>query len=373
MRWAQLIWPEGKPEEAKYRCGQCEQLIAEHFKPEMLERGRWVAQEPEVTDVAGFHLNALYAPYGWANSWARLAKEWTDIDRQRDRGRLQTFVNTNLAETWAEEGEKVDACDLMNRREVYTALVPHEVLVITAAVDVQDDRLEAEVCGWGQGEESWSIDYKRFYGSPGQAEVWAELDAFLEQTWHTGRGTMRILKVCVDTGGHFTKEAYAFVRPRQGRGLCAVKGSNQPAHALVGRPSRRNLGGVNLFPIGTDTAKNTLFYRFKLDTFGPGYCHFPDLPEYDQEYFAQLTAETKKPKYHRGMLVGSTYVKIRARNEALDLKVMNLAALAIANVNLNALAEDSDQPVRPEAHRPRASWINREADRWRRGSWFHRR
>lgn len=359
LRWSGLKWPKDKPELAEYECEHCQQLIPEHHKTQMLEAGRWIAAYPE-RKTAGFHLNALYAPYGWVNSWAYLAMDWTKIIHKRDLRQQQTFVNTNLAETWEETGEKLDQTSLAGRREAYPAPCPDGVVVLTGACDVQDDRLEVECVGWGLEEESWSIDYQRFYGSPGQPEVWAQLDTWRKQTWQHENGLpMKLIQLTIDTGGHHAKEAYAFVKTRERERVCATKGSNQPGHPLVGRPTKSNYGGVNLFAIGSDTGKDTLFSRLKLDTFGPGYCHFPDGPSYDDEYFAQLTSEEKRSKYDRGVLQGTYYKKIRARNEALDLKVLNMAALAILNPNLSALASSLEAratvapaPVKEEDSQP---------------------
>lgn len=340
LKWANLKWPEGKPELAQYECEDCLRSIPEHHKTEMLAQGEWVAAFPERQGTAGFHLNALYAPYGWVNSWAHLAVEWSRIIHKRDLRQQQTFVNTNLAETWEESGEKLDQSNLWNRREVYAAPCPDGVIVLTGAVDVQDDRLEVECLGWGVEEESWSIDYQRFYGSPGQPEVWERLDQWRKQTWQHENGLpMKMIQICIDTGGHHAKEAYAYVKKRERERVYATKGSNQAGHPLVGRPTRSNYGHVNLFAVGTDTGKDTLFSRLKLDTYGPGYCHHPVAATYDEEYFAQLTSEEKRSKYDKGVLQGTYYKKIRARNEALDLKILNMVALAILNPNLTKLAE----------------------------------
>lgn len=345
LYWKQLQWPEGQPEKAKYQCGKCQKLIAEHHKTQMLAKGRWIARKPG-RQTAGFHINALYAPYGWVNSWAHLAEEWMRIIRKRDLRQQQTFTNTNLAETWEEKAEKIEASGLMSKREQYEHPCPDGALVLTAAADIQDDRIEAECVGWGLEEESWSLDYQRFYGSPAQPEVWKLLDQWLLQSWlHACGIKMHIIQACVDTGGHHTKEAYAFVKAREARRVVAVKGSNLPGHPLVGRPSSNNLGKVSLFSIGTDTAKDTLFSRFKMDSFGPGYCHFPNAEQYDEEYFAQLASEERRTKYDKGVAQGFYYKKVRARNEALDLKVYNLAALTILNPNLQALAEAMKEQI----------------------------
>jgi len=352
LYWKQLQWPEGKPESARYTCGKCQKPIAEHHKTRMLAEGRWIAQKPGRA-TAGFHLNALYAPYGWVNSWAHLAEEWTRIIRKRDLRQQQTFTNTNLAETWEEKAEKIEGNMLMQRREQYEHPCPAGVVVLTASADIQDDRIEAECVGWGIDEESWSIDYQRFYGSPAQPEVWKLLDQWLLGSWQHAFGMpMKIIQAAIDTGGHHTKEAYQFVKEREQRRIVAVKGSNLPGHPIVGRPSTNNLGKVQLFSVGTDTAKDTMFSRFKLDQFGPGYCHHPNSENYDEEYFAQLASEERRTKYDRGVAQGFYYKKIRARNEALDLKVYNLAALTILNPNLQALSEAMKEKLVPKPQAP---------------------
>lgn len=384
--WAQLKWPSGRPDQAAYECEGCRQMIAEHHKTFMLESGQWVHQDP-ANPVRSFHINALYQPYGWKDSWPTLAKRWVRIHRKRDVAALKVFVNTKLAETWQEKGEKVEADAIKERREIYPAQVPAGVLLLTAAVDVQDDRLEAECKGVGLDEESWSIDYQRWMGSPGQKDVWAQLEHWRQKTFRHASGVpMKIQALTVDTGGHHSKEAYAYVRKHQAERVFAVKGSNQPGARLVTMGSKDNLGRVRLFMVGTDSAKDTIFSRLKLDTPGPGYMHFPQgvrdadgrispLEQYDEEYFAQLTAEERREKIEKGVLVGYHYQKVRGRNEALDLTVYNLAALAILNVDLDALAKQIEQERSgPMAPAPRDSEESDRTSGWvrRRGGWLKR-
>ena len=66
-------------------------------------------------------------------------------------------------------------------REDYGAELHDNVVILTAGVDVQDNRLEVEVVGWGYGYESYGIIYRDFPGDPGKEEVWLKLDAFLRK------------------------------------------------------------------------------------------------------------------------------------------------------------------------------------------------
>ena len=160
-------------------------------------------------------------------------------------------MNTFLGETWEEQGDQVDEHDLINRSEDWGDDLPDEVLLLTAGVDVQDDRLELEIVGWGRGEESWSIEYKTLYGDPSTAELWMRLDTILQQRFkHPIHGEMILRAACVDSGGHYTQQVYNYCRARAGRRVFAIKGIGGDGKPVVGRPSKNNIGKINLFPVG---------------------------------------------------------------------------------------------------------------------------
>lgn len=354
LQWGQLVYTfeEGPdPDRAAYRCAGCGGLIPEHAKTYMLEQGIWIHEDPD-NPVRSFHINALYQPYGWQLSWAELVRQWLVANEKAKTGdlrQLKTFIQTILAETWEEKGEQVNQSELYQRRETYEAICPEGVLVLTAAIDVQDNRLEVEICGWGVDEESWSIEYRVFPGSPAQPTVWKDVtDWLFPARPHAYGKSLRVECVVVDTGGHHTKEAYWYVKRYRGR-CYAIKGSNQQGAPLVPpRPTKPRGATVHLYHVGTVAAKDTIFPRLKLATPGPGYCHFPESQAYDKEYFAQLTGEERRLKHDRGVVTGYYYKKIRARNEALDLKVYNLAAICLLNPNWERLAAKMERPAQIE-------------------------
>jgi phage terminase large subunit GpA-like protein len=345
LQWGQIVFTfDGVHDldRTAYQCEACKQLIAEYHKGDMLARGAWVHEDPD-NPVRSFHLNALYQPYGWTLSWRVLAHKWLVANDEAKRGdirKLKTFINTILAQTWQEKGEKADDSALYKRREVYEADCPTGVLVLTAAIDVQDNRLEAEIDGWGVDEENWSIAKRVFPGNPAQPIVWKDVTDWLQRKWMHACGlALRVESVVVDTGGHHTKQAYWFVRRYRGR-CYAIKGSNQQGAPLVPpRPTKPKGASIHLYHVGTVAAKDTIFARLLIDRPGPGYIHFPVKPEYDEEHFRQLAAEEKRNIYERGVQKGYHYVKIRSRNESLDLKVYNLAAMMLLNVNFDKLAK----------------------------------
>lgn len=313
------------PASVAFICAACKKKISERYKQQMLNAGEWIAEFPG-RSAAGFHINALYAP--WKENWCDLAVEWNDANREKNPEKLKAFLTLRLAECWQEQGDSVEALTLKARLEAYQAEIPDGVGLLTAAVDVQNDRLECVVKGWGDKEESWLIAYQTLYGDPGQEEVWNELDSFLLGSWEHGSGRkVKITSTFVDSGGQHTDSVYRFVRARQGRRIFALKGSSESGKEILGKFSINNAYRVKLWLIGTDTAKDRIFARMKIPGPGPGYMHLPDFVE--DEYLAQLTSEKAVRRYRRGKGTVREYLKTRARNEALDLEVYALAALYV--------------------------------------------
>lgn len=192
--WAQLKFDKAKPEVAYYECEHCQAKLGESDKQWMLARGEWWASAP-FNGVAGFHISELYSP--WVR-WSEMVTGFLKAKRLPET--LKVWVNTSLGETWKEASEGIDASGLLGRKENWGRVAPAGVVVITAGVDVQGDRLEAEVIGWGVGQESWSLQYHVIHGDPAQNKVWEDLDKVLGQTLQRADGgTLSVLAACVDT------------------------------------------------------------------------------------------------------------------------------------------------------------------------------
>lgn len=388
IRWENIRWEPGRPETARLACVQCEQMIDETHKASMLEGGQWRATQ--VGDgTIGFHLSALYSPLGW-KSWAQCVKQFEASHGNPEE--FKAFVNTVWAETYEERGTGVEPETLLGRRKAYPAEVPNGVGVLVCSVDVQGDRLEAIVVGYGASEQSWLIDFEQLRGKPDDPEgtVWLLLDEYIKRKFqHESGRQMPIEIVVIDSGGHHTEEVYKFCAAREGRRVFAIKGGTETGKPLVGRPSRKNSYGVALFTLCVDTGKGTVMNRLMIGSPSPGYMNLPDW--IDEEYVAQLTAEKGLRKYIKGRGVVRVWEKIRARNEALDLTVYALAALYILGPTLirklperaerwksppdgspapAAVEIDPDAPEtapavaqKPVARRPlQSSWVNK----WRR-------
>ncbi len=299
----------------------CGAEITEEHKAWMVRNGKWVAARPG-RKVRGYH---IWAAYSLLTTWSRLVSQW--LRAQGDDELLQVFVNTVLGESWSETGEHVQHDSLMARRERYEAEIPKRAGVLTMGVDVQGDRLEYSTWAWGAGEESWLIKHEVLWGDPAKTEVWEQLDLVIGRAWrHECGAELKVRSVCVDTGGHYTDEVYRYCKSREKYGVHAVKGVSEPGRAAVGNPSKKNRGKVNLFPLGTEALKDTIFARLKDAAAGPRCMHFPWV---DAEYFKQLTSEVAYTRYVNGRPVRRYVLKEHERNEALDCAVYALAALII--------------------------------------------
>jgi phage terminase large subunit GpA-like protein len=329
LAWSNVTWQDDNPSTGAYHCAECGSVWSDTDRHRAVRNGEWVAFAP-FNGVAGFHLNALYSP------WSVLSDAIEEfLAARKNPMRLKTFVNTFLGETWEDAGEGVDDYSVAQRKEDYEG-IPDEVVLLTAGADVQDDRVEVEIVGWGAGEESWQIDYHVIYGDPSTTQLWHKVDEVLLATYeHPSGEPMLVRATCIDTGGHHTRAVYNYAKTRAGHRVFAIKGVGGEGKPIVGRPSKNNIGRVPLYPIGVDTAKEVHYSRLKMDEAGPGYCHFP--AKRDDEYFKQLTAEKQMIRYHKGF-PSRVWVKTRTRNEALDVRVYAIAALTILNVNMDSVA-----------------------------------
>jgi len=338
LRWRNLVFDSKDLTEAMYKCEKCGDLWHDYQKEQILKNGKWIATRPTNSGVVSFHLSSLYSPHGWT-SWTAIAREF--LDSKDDPSRLQVWTNTKLAETWEDmAGQQIDPTTLMVRREKWGTALPPKVVLLTCGVDVQDNRLELEIVGWGRGEESWSIDYQVLYGDPSTPELWAQLDEVLSRKYVHSKDVadLAVAATCIDSGGHYTDYVINYCHARRLHGVWAIKGVGG-----VGKPiwpataSKSNNTKKPVYLIGVNDAKDILMRRLHLtDTSGAGVWHFPQ--DREQEWFEQITNEVARKKLSKGRLIREWVPrKDGVRTEGLDCRVYAYAALRglVRNYRLN--------------------------------------
>ncbi len=345
-----FLWPSGEPGAVSYVCAACGVAHPASQEARIKARAEWV----RVKECAAHDRRRVGF---WANQWASPFASWADtvrefLDAGKDAGKLQAVVNTAFAEPWEDEAEKADGGALLARRESYSAsALPDDILLLTAGVDVQDDRLECEIVGWraasaDEPPESWGVEYHVLPGDPAQPQVWAELDLLLSETWRTeSRRELRVQMACVDSGGHHTQQVYAWCAKRTGRHIYAIKGGAGKRPIWPGAGKKRNLRGVSgtVYTLGVDAAKDAIYSRLKIDRPGPGFSHWPAADCYGPAYFSGLTCEQVRTRKVRGFDVREYFKPGGARNEPLDCRVYALAALCSRKINWQSLARAAER------------------------------
>lgn len=112
---------------------------------------KWVADNPAAYDngIRSFWLNAFVSQ--WA-TWKSIVLKF--LEAIGDTAKMQVVYNTCFGKLWENRGDIQDEDTLLGRREEYEAELPDGVLVLTAGIDTQDDRMEYEIKGHGHFNEN---------------------------------------------------------------------------------------------------------------------------------------------------------------------------------------------------------------------------
>lgn len=338
--------------EAHFLCPECKKEIEElKHKKIMLDSGEWKPTIIEnLSDIKrGYHLNSFYSPPGFF-SWAEFAQSFADATGpQGSIHKQRAFTNTKRAETFETKGARVSHKRLKNRVMDWGEKLPDDACILTAGVDVQDNRLELELVAWNQYEDTYSIKYHIIPGSPGDQSTWDKLDLILFFGLNRERRifdhalsknvSLPVIATCIDMGGHFTQQVLNYCQQRTGLNVWAVNGTAGQGKPVWPRKVSNGKYKIPFYSIGVDTAKETIYNRLRNETPNTGCSWFP--PDREDDYYKQLTSEEVVEQATRSGIPKRIW-KIKAgfkRNEALDCRVYAYAALEGLKLHGLVLAE----------------------------------
>jgi phage terminase large subunit GpA-like protein len=331
-----------------FQCPACLEKYDEYTWKQ--QPGKWVAYNPNAKKVRSFHWNAFIYPW---SSWEEIILEWLMV--KKDPEQHKVFRNTVLGEPWEETINSDEYDFLLKRREDYGAELPDGVLLLTAGVDTQDDRVEYEIVGWGRGEQAWGIEYGVIMGKPDKPETWQMLSDKLSQVFHFASGTgLRVACTFVDSGGHYTKDVYEWCHKNEHRRIFAVRGMSRPGIPIIYSKARSKKENCLYFNLGVDGGKARILSRVQIDQPGDGYCHFPLGDRgYDQIYFQGLMSEYQDVE-KKGGKIKLVWKKRSAniRNEPLDVRNYAQAAFYLLPINWDALENRIRSSTTPKASTP---------------------
>ncbi|EHL97717.1 phage terminase large subunit [Acetobacteraceae bacterium AT-5844] len=308
---------------------------------------------------AGFQAGKLFSPWQ-KDKPSDIATKW--LAAQGNEDLLMSWWNTQAGLPYRANASKALVLEkLAERGERWAGEVPHGVAVITAGLDVQPDRVELELVGWGRNEESWSLAYEVFEGDANTDEVWNKVDAYLKRTFYRDDGKPFVIAAaCIDTGGQNTQKVYEFCKSRLARKIWGIKGESaqngqrNPVWPTK-KPMSRTKASYRPVVIGVNAAKDVVRARLAIEDAGAGYMHVP--ADRDINWYAQLLAERLDVRESGGRKYRVWVPLPGRRNEALDCRVYAYAALCGLlhfGLGLNRRADEAEQPYQaaPEARRP---------------------
>ena len=311
---------------------------------------KWIAENPEAyaQGTRSFWLNAFVSQ--WA-SWESIVLKY--LNAIGSTKKMQVVYNTCFGEPWEDRGDIEDEDSLLARREDYgkddngePVELPQGVLVLTAGVDTQDDRMEYEIVGHGHFGETWGIEKGIVMGRPDDDSTWNKLDEMVFDRvlrFQNGVG-LRVSMSFVDEGGHFTQDVRLQCRARIGKKVFCIKGMPGQDKPYTAPPKKQKIivrqiavGTCWQYQIGVDSGKEIIMDNLRVQTPGAKYCHFPKRDDYGSAYFTGLLSETKVYDPNKKQPWSWKKIPGHERNEPLDCRNYANAAFRALPKNLDEI------------------------------------
>jgi len=326
-----------------FECPECEHRIKEKDKYDLLlEKGRggtaeWIpSKKPERPFIRSY----VYPGWYGFRSWLEICLEWENV--KDDPFLLPDFVNDVMAETWKESDHKPNEHFLLQIAQEFEQWprghIKREVLLLTIEADIQQDRIEAALIGWGRGKQGYCIDYWVFEGDPSIVEdkCYKNLsDKILAKYTREDGQEIPVMIAFIDSqylsdtvdlfcdGFPYDPDGIAGVYPIQSR----------ETQDKIVKQFKSNIK-TPVIGLHDQELKRGLYNILRKRPQGPGvfpgyYLHFSY--EYGPEFYEQLTAEEIVPIKIKGVTKGIKILNTKQRrNEVLDIVKMGMGALQYA-------------------------------------------
>lgn len=313
----------------------CDARFTNADKYKLMETAVWVpTKKPDRPGIRSYILPTFYSPF---RSWLDI---FTQYWRVKDDPLLYPdFVNDVCAEC-SESTVATPLPSALLARALRSAYktgmkIPNDVAFLTLTCDVQKNRLEASLVGWGCDIHSHMLDYWTLEGDPSKDDsvCWENLANRIEASYEREDGVvLQPIVTFIDAG----------FLPSQVRNFCAKyeyrSGRVNGVYPVIGRDdyvakgrnykiSPADYGAPEIVVNDQHFKKAVYFYLGRESENDDGYMHFPS--NVGQVYFDGLTAETMSEEVNPR--TGKKSTKIMnpkgRRNEPLDLYKLAFAAL----------------------------------------------
>lgn len=333
LTWENLkrsISKEQDPTKAHFSCPECGGVIEEKHRAVMLKRGKWHATKPEITWHAGYTIWQAYSPL---RSLASIARGWLDAEGNPEAE--QTFYNDVLGLDYEVKGEAPPwegIRDRAQKSKYPSGIIPPGFPLLTIGIDVQGDRIEWLLMGFGPKFRRYTIDHGviEHHITSDQAKV--ELNVLVRREWRNFLGRKhKADKIAIDMG-YEADEVKRWARSHDEARVIVVKGRGESTAPAIWQQNETDDTGkktkkksTRLWNVGTSGLKSALYKHLeKTDDAMPGFCGFAN--DFEEDHFKQLCSERRVVTHKKGEIPEVSWEKIGERNEILDMNVYADAA-----------------------------------------------
>lgn len=320
---------------AWFECPSCNAIVKNEDKVELLPKGEWRATNMAADPLhQGFYLPTFYAPPGWI-SWKDIAQEYVDAGTDYDS--LTVFYNTILAMPYVVGANSNDWRLLYEQNlnsEYMRGKIPNWVNVLTTGSDVQGNRIETTLMGWGFRGRHIVIDHYVF-----PLEKDEDMEMLDNHAWTNYRESILNGEWIREDGFVMTSMANAIDRSYKSstvsqfyislsepeKNICfPVRGYDRLTGFIPNMKfdRREGLRDAKFWDVPTNPLKRQIFDHLTMkDNESHTVAFLPFYPsDFDQEFYMQLFSESEIMQNKKLI-----WVKNRDRNEILDTHVYNYA------------------------------------------------
>jgi phage terminase large subunit GpA-like protein len=344
-------------------CPNCGSLISDKHRFDMNARGVFVAPgqsvdpdgtvigAPPESRILSWWVSGLASPF---KSWGDQAARYVESVRSRDPEDIKVAKNNGFGELFSPQvGDVADWQTVaLLKRPNPRGSVPLEARYLTAAVDVQKNRLVYVVRAWGPRQTSWLVDHGSLYGETEHDLVWTDLDELLAARYDG----LPIRRAFVDSGfrpGEPAKvpvnKVYEFCRRNKGqvyptKGYKARSVPLSVTRADVNEKGKFAKYGLELVHLDASYFKSWVHTRLAWPAEMPGQWLLHE--SVDDEYCRQIVSEARVVHADGDF----EWVVKRKPNDFLDAEAMAYAAAYMLGVF--RMADNSPLPERydPDEH-----------------------
>lgn len=310
----------------------CGAAIEHHDKAAIVKAGFWEAQNPK-SRTPGFFIWTAYSPL---IDWGRIAEKYFRV--LGDPAAEKAFYNDWLGLPYEQKGEAPPwqvIADRANRMDGYLrGTVPPGAVLITCGCDVQGDRVEWHVKGFGPNLQRFTIDAGIIEGHISESGAQKGLEVLLKKRFKNSAGRYVGIDMLAIDANAYTEDVLDWAKRHPDSKVIAVrgiKGEFAPPLAPVKNERKKgvkkNRRQKKFFNVGVSPLKASLFKHLeKDDKTERGFCGYPR--EMDDEFFIQLCSERRVLVTHKkNHYAYYEWQKLpNVRNEILDTEMYAEAA-----------------------------------------------